>query len=92
MGTEGVKPQRGNRVAERTHRRPALLGPGLWVNGAGVGDCRAASSSAREDFPMERGPEMTQMGETPSYCVDQHRADLGTRKGPGRWLSEVPVP
>lgn len=84
VSSEGVKLERGNRITERTHRRPVLLGPGLWAHGAGVGDCGAASSSSREDIPLDRGPEMTQMGETPSYCVDQHKADPGTRKGPSR--------
>lgn len=55
-GAEGVQPGSGDRTSGGTPCRPVLLGPGLWGWEAGARD-----RSARVDFPVERGLEMTQM-------------------------------
>lgn len=51
----------------------------LWVQRAGGGIAGAVSSSATENFPMERGPERTQMRERLQATV-WASTDLDARK------------
>lgn len=99
QSAQGREPEPGNWTTERTPRRLVLLGPGPWVEEAGVQDGWDICSSSAGGFPNERGPEMTHVregsaklrrGPVQGRSGHQERVGQLVSEVPSHWDSQIP--